>query len=228
MEEEHRKLSERLEIALRPETPEGLQLKNILSEVGEQGFGLFLLVLALPSALPLPATVISTPMGVIIALLGLQLMAGRKSIWLPAWAGKVQIPKGLADKMLAVFKAFFTRFEHLVKPRLSWLTSRWGRVLFSLLILVMGLLMVIPLPFTNTLPAMVVFLLALGLTEEDGLVCLAASGFGLLAVAVYVGIIWLLVALVTELGWDDGWEELHRRFDEIKDSVKDALLGSGS
>jgi hypothetical protein len=61
------------------------------------------------------------------------------------------------------------------------------------LIIAMAALMVLPIPLTNTAPAMVVFLLGAALTEDDGLLAAAAFAAGCLAVLLYAGVIYLLL-----------------------------------
>ena len=51
----------------------------------EKGFGILLLLFSLPSALPVPAPGYSIPFGIILGLLALQLVLGRKTPWLPDW-----------------------------------------------------------------------------------------------------------------------------------------------
>ena len=61
----------------------GLTLGEVFQRIGDRGFGLLLIVLSLPSALPIPAAGYSTPFGIIIAVLALQMLAGRTSPWIP-------------------------------------------------------------------------------------------------------------------------------------------------
>jgi hypothetical protein len=57
----------------------------------------------------------------------------------------------------------------------------------------MALLMILPIPLTNTFPAMVIFLIGVGLTEKDGLFGIIAYSIGICAVTLYVLIIYTLV-----------------------------------
>jgi hypothetical protein len=82
--------------------------------------------------------------------------------------------------------------EVLLRPRLDFLQERWiYRRIAGTLIMLSGLLLLLPLPIplSNTLPALTVVLLAAGAMERDGLFFLAGCAtfiltlgyFGLLA-----------------------------------------------
>jgi hypothetical protein len=182
--QEH-KLSEDLRLLLTSQDGQQLTLGRLFDAMGDRGFGLVLMLLSLPSALPVPAPGYSTPFGIMLILLALQMMAGRHRPWMPLWAKKIRISEGLANTMLKGAAAFFTRIEHLIKPRWSWASGRGGHFFAGFIVLSMGLLMALPIPGTNTAPAGVIFLVGVALTEEDGLFMAAASALGAAVTALY-------------------------------------------
>ena len=191
-------LSESLTRLLASEHGHAISLGEILDRVGPKGFGLLMMVLALPSALPVPAAGYSTPFGILFVFLGLQMLVGRREPWLPQWARRISIKPGLAEKMLAGAAKAFSKLERLVKPRMQWVAGRPGMAFMSILVIVMACLMILPIPLTNTAPAMVVFLIGVGLSERDGLFAAAATVLGVLALAFYAFIIYLLATAGVE------------------------------
>ena len=59
----HLSLGETLQKLLMADDKHGIYINEITRAVGEKGFGLLLIVLSLPSALPVPAPGYSTPFG---------------------------------------------------------------------------------------------------------------------------------------------------------------------
>jgi hypothetical protein len=171
----------------------GLTLGQVFERMGDRGFGLLLIILSLPSALPVPAPGYSTPFGVVIAALALQMLAGRSVPWLPVRAAGTKLHGKFIDGMLGFFAKFFAKVEFLIRPRWRWVGSRAGRAFLGALVLIMAGLMILPIPLTNTFPAFVIFLTGIGLTEEDGLFCLLAGFLGVCAVALYGVIVFLTV-----------------------------------
>ena len=72
--------------------------------------------------------------------------------------------------------------------------SRAGYTTLATVILIMAALMILPIPLTNTFPALVIFLIGMGLAEEDGLLTLLAFAVGVFAVLLYIGVIYLLLS----------------------------------
>lgn len=157
----------------------------LIDRVGDRGFGLLLLLLSLPSALPVPAPGYSIPFGVLLCIFAWQMIRGRPFPILPERARRTRLTQDLTSKMLTATAWFFRRIEWMIRPRMHWVGRRGGRILIGVLVFVMASIMFFPIPFTNTLPALVIFLLGIGLTEEDGLFALGACTLGVLTVAFY-------------------------------------------
>jgi hypothetical protein len=68
-----------------------------------------------------------------------------------------------------------------------------GQAALACVVLVMACLMVLPIPLTNTAPAMVIFMIGVGLSEEDGLLAIGAFFVGCCAVLLYAGIIYIVL-----------------------------------
>ncbi|MDP0501966.1 MAG: exopolysaccharide biosynthesis protein [Verrucomicrobiota bacterium JB022] len=171
-----------------------LKLGMLVDRVGEKGFGMLLVLLALPSALPIPAPGYSTPFGIMLALLAVQMIGGRHVPIFPERFRKMKINRKLADNMLKFAASFFQRIEFMIKPRMKWIGGKVGKSLMGWLVLIMACLMILPIPYTNTFPAMVIFLLGIGLMEEDGLFSLFACVIGFFALCLYGFIIYVVIA----------------------------------
>ncbi len=186
---------EQLEPCPEGSPPGAIRVEEILKLAGERSFGLFLAVLSFPSALPLPAPGYSTPFGAVILLLALQMLAGRTTPWLPPWVLQTSIERKRFQKWVQVGLPWLQRIEKVACPRWkSVCTTRLGQVWLSTLIGLMGISMIIPVPGTNTLPAMGIFVTAFGLLEEDGILCSLGSlicvAAGLLTTSILIGL-WL-------------------------------------
>lgn len=155
------------------ERPPQVTLSDILTIAGERLFGFLFVILSLPSALPVPAPGYSTPFGVLLFLLAIQLVFGRKLPWLPNkmlnYPMKLETVQGLLKAGLPWLK----RIEAITRPRLTYIcTTLPGRVFIGCAIALMATSMMIPIPGTNTLPAMGIFVTGFGLIEDDGAISL--------------------------------------------------------
>ena len=187
----HHSLADTLESVLAAQNVEGPSIEELTTAVGDKGFGVLLMLLSLPSALPIPAPGYSIPFGIAMAIIAAQILVGRDTVWLPARILRCRIHPKLAAKMVGAGAAFLRRIEKLIKPRWRWMHSKTGHSLLSIIILLMALFMMIPIPGTNTLPAMAIFVIGVSMAEEDGLVAVGAVLCSILAAAVSGSIVYL-------------------------------------
>lgn len=168
-------LSEVLGDMARSVPAEGLTLRELLERLGERGLLLLAMVLTIPFLLPVSIPGTSTPFGLVIALIGVGIITNRPP-WLP---DRLMRRRLTADNVVPVLERgarLCARVEKLIHPRLFLLThpATLGRINGVLLVLSALLLMVpLPLPFSNTLPAYGVLFLAAGSLERDGYVVMA-------------------------------------------------------
>ena len=193
-----RKLSEELKSLLITEG-DALTVEQLVDRVGDRGFGLLLLVLSLPSALPVPAAGYSVPFGILLLVLALQMIIGKTQPVFPAKLRQTQLSRNFAEKLLKGASWLFKRIEWVVRPRMKWVGQRAGLMLMGILVLIMAILMMIPIPMTNTFPAMVIFLIGVGLTEDDGVFAILACMVGVFAVMLYGSLIWAMIVYGPEV-----------------------------
>lgn len=118
--------------------------------------------------------------------------------------------------MLGAAAKFLKKIERFIRPRQRWIRSRPGQAGLAIVIFIMACLMMLPIPLTNTFPAMVIFLIGVGLSEEDGLLAIGAFGIGIVAVCLYAAIIYIFLTQGSEA------------IDGIKDWIKTRLgMGMG-
>lgn len=172
-----------------------IKLIEVLALAGERIFGFLFVILSLPSALPIPAPGYSVPFGILMFLLAIQLIAGAKLPWLPEKMMRGSMKIESARKIVKAGIPWLRRIEAITRPRMTYIcTSLTGRVVIGIAIALMSISMMIPIPGTNTLPAMGIFVTAFGLQEDDGfislgglVICLMA---GILSTSIILAVIW--------------------------------------
>lgn len=161
---------------------ERIPLGDLVDALGERTFGLVMLVLALPCAIPFlygVPQIVSIPMVFVAA----QMVIGRSTLWLPVTLRARAFGKADYAGMIARAKPWLVRFETLARPRLVALTRAPLDRVVGLAMLIASLSIAVPLPLTNTVPGIGVAILAVGLIERDGLLVLA----GALVALVWIG-----------------------------------------
>ena len=162
-----------------------LRFEDLLAGLGRRAFGMMLFVVALPAFIPVPglAGAISGPL---CALVGLQLLFGLRRPWLPRFMAR----RGPKRRTLEVFDSmssrWLARLEKLVRPRMTRvLDHRLAAMFTGLLLALLGLLLALPIPFTNYLFGVLMMLFALALLERDGLLMLLCWTGGIATIVVF-------------------------------------------
>ena len=148
-------------------------LGSLIELFEEKSFAiLFVLLLGVP-ALPLPTGGATHVFEVIAVLLALQLIAGRDEIWLPErWRG-LDLAGPRRQKFITGLMKMIRRLERFSKPRFRFLFEhRLTNIVFGLLVIGGSAGAFFAPPFTglDTLPALGVVLLSLGVLLEDVIV----------------------------------------------------------
>ncbi|MEB3226390.1 MAG: exopolysaccharide biosynthesis protein [Synechococcus sp.] len=171
---------------------ETVSLAQVMAIAKEKVFGIVLAILSFPSALPIPAPGYSTPFGVLIFVIAIQLILGRTQLWLPlSWQRKT-VKTTMAQGVLEKGLPWLKKIEAIAYPRLPFVCqSRPGRMIMGLTMALMATSMMIPIPGTNTLPAMGVFIMAFGLQEDDGLISVGGVIFSWAIAIIMVSVIYV-------------------------------------
>jgi len=169
------KVSDQLERWLSSEDDK--TLGGLIALFQDKSFAIvFVLLLGVP-ALPLPTGGATHVFEIVAMLLALELVAGRKEIWLPGRWRKLELAGDRQQRFVTALLKTIRRLERLSRPRLRFLFGhRLSGSVFGLLVLAGSVGAFLAPPFTglDTLPALGVVLLSLGVLLEDFLVVVAA------------------------------------------------------
>jgi hypothetical protein len=164
-------------------------LGSLVELFEEKSFAiLFVLLLALP-ALPLPTGGATHVFEVIAVLLALQLIAGRTEIWLPQRWRRLELAGDKQRRLISGLMKLIRRLERFSRPRLRFLFDhRLSNIVFGLLVIAgcTGAFLAPPFTGLDTLPALGVVLLSLGVLLEDVVVVVLALVVGVAGVALEI------------------------------------------
>ena len=166
-----------------PDAP--LRLGDVFAGLGKRSFGMLLFIATLPAFIPVPGVggAISGPLAI---LLGAQLLLGLRKPWLPAFIARRGPARHSMVRFRNLLSPWLSRLERVVRPRASFLLDRrLASAMTGLLLTLLGLLLSLPIPFTNYLFGVLLLLFALALLERDGYLMGVAWLAGIASVAVF-------------------------------------------
>ena len=176
-----------------------MTLGELLDRFSERSFGLFLLIVMLPTFIPIPLGM-GAVSGGLASLIGLQFLARFEHPWLPRFIARHEIHRHRLINFRDRMGKWLDRIERLTKPRnQAVLTHPVAHAFTGLLLVILGAALSLPLPLTNYPFGLVLLAFAFALIERDGRLMLVAWAAGLVEIAVIVGFSSQIVDLVAQL-----------------------------
>lgn len=179
-----------------------LTIGGVLDALGDSGFCLLALFLALPFLQPfVPLGPYSTAGALSFILLGAQLLWGCRVPVLPEPIRRIPIARPVLELVIGNairFLGWCRRHTRLRYP--EWVRGRRGRLVAGGILLGAGCIMIVPffgIPLNDFFPALAIFSLSLGELEQDGLMVLIALAW-LTIGAIYCTALIITIAL---FGW---------------------------
>lgn len=154
-----------------------VKFRELVNATRGRGYDLLLVILSLPFLTPISLIGISTPFGLAITFAGLRMSLGKKPWW-PDRILEKPIPHSFFPKLLKFTIHICRGIEFFSKPRLHFFHNLglFQRIA-GMLIAISGILLALPLPLplSNTLPAITILLFAISAMEKDGIIFVIAS-----------------------------------------------------
>lgn len=156
---------------------EQLSIHKIRETVGERSFGPFLTIPAIIEMSPIGGIPgLPSVIAIVISFIAIQILFGRKHLWLPDWLEKRKIKGRKLERGIEKMEPASQWIDKVVRPRMSWATK--APFLQGLAALSIALCATVPplelIPFASTLPMAAVALIGLSLIARDGLLACSA------------------------------------------------------
>jgi hypothetical protein len=164
-------------------------LGSLVELFEEKSFAILFVVLLGVPALPLPTGGATHVFELIAALLAVQLIAGRTRIWLPERWRRLELAGPRQQRFIGGLMKMIRRLERFSRPRGRLLFDhRLSNIVFGLLVIAgcAGAFFAPPFTGLDTLPALGVVLLSLGVLLEDIAVVVLGAAVGAAGVALEI------------------------------------------
>ena len=170
-------------------TAERVDVESMLEAVGRSSFGALLLLCGLVTLSPLDIIPgIPTLIALGVFLVCVQLLAGRRHFWLPAWLLRQSIARQRFRKALAWLRKPARFGDRLVRPRLTALAGDAAvkAIAVGCIVVAMAMPVMEVVPFSANLAGIALTAFGLAIIAHDGLLALvafAATAAGVVVIA---------------------------------------------
>lgn len=175
-----------------------LTVRELLALHGRDSAAVILLVLAMLSVLPIAG--VGSLLSLVLMALALRWHRGADGDILPQRLGDLRLSAAWSGRCLRFLRGLYALAGRWLRERSQWLLHPRAQLAWGAWIGLMAVLILLPLPFGNVLPAISLVLLGLGWIFRDGLVLAGSLLVGTGAVGFAVFASHLLVAAAIA-GW---------------------------
>ncbi|WP_323843970.1 exopolysaccharide biosynthesis protein [Microbulbifer magnicolonia] len=169
---------------------ERVSLEMVVTAVGLRSFAPLLLLVGLILFSPLSGIPgVPTTMALLVLLVTVQLLLGRRHFWLPQWLLRRSISKDKLQKALRWLEKPARFIDRWLRPRLQFLVKRSGTYLIASICTVIALALPFMeiVPFSATIAGLALAAFGLALVAHDGLLALVAFVVTAVVLALIVG-----------------------------------------
>ncbi|MFC0218449.1 hypothetical protein FHS82_002318 [Pseudochelatococcus lubricantis] len=170
---------------------ERISVGDLLDTMHDRAFGALMFIFAFPNILPTPpgtSAILAAP----LVFLTAQMMIGRKP-WLP----QVIAARSMARRDFAAMTEravpWLARAERLLRPRLLHLATPPMEYFIGAVCFLLSVILLLPIPLGNMLPALAICLFSLGILGRDGVWVLLGVVATIVSLVVVGGVLYGLL-----------------------------------
>lgn len=186
------------QVQAQPAGTPGLTLAAVLALHGPSSLSTLMMLFALVSMLPIGG--VGNVFGVALWWLSWDWWRGRPDMALPARLTQWRMDQRWSARTLQVLAISYRYAGRWSRPRMPGMQPHWARSLWAVWIAWQALVIFLPVPLGNVLPALSLVALALGCLLEDGLLLCVSLAVGALGTT-YAWALWHVTWLLTVQTW---------------------------
>ena len=173
------------------ESDEPKTVGSLTGLADKKSFAVVLLMLLFIPALPVPTGGVTHVFEVMASLVAAQMVIGRRELWLPRWVACRELGAARTEKAIRFIVRRVRWFERFTRPRgARLLTSRPAVSVLGLINLVLIVAAFVAPPFSglDTLPALGVVTISLGIIFDDVVIVAAGCVVGAAGIALEIAL----------------------------------------
>jgi hypothetical protein len=170
-----------------------ISLGDLCDTFADRAFATLIFVFAAPVVLPIPIPGFSALAGLPLLFLTFQLAQGRRVPWLPGWIRERSFRRSDLAVIVDRIEPSMVRIERYLRPRLTVLVQPATERVVGVLCFLLAIILFLPIPLGNMLPAFAISLAALAILERDGILMIMSCLMAGLSFVVVSGVVYAML-----------------------------------
>jgi hypothetical protein len=191
------RIAEQLRQAAADLQADRISVGTLLRAHGQSANGSLLLLLAVPCLLPIPGT--GTVLGLGVLAMAVAMWRGQPDAALPRRVVELEMSRTWAQRVLSSLATIYGWAARLTRVRLGWALAAPAHRGIAASVGAMAVVLILPIPFGNVLPALALVLIGLGSVFRDGLPVV----LGVLTAVSTASL--MLALLILTVAWGGDW-----------------------
>jgi len=160
-----------------------ITIAEIRAALGDRSLATLLIFFAIFNLLPLPPPS-SAILGLPLLIVAAQMVYGSTSVWLPKRILAISLTREQFRSGMGRVVPWLVWLEKYIRPRYWPFWPKQGERIVGGMALVLAVVVTMPIPLGNWLPAFSITLLGFSLSERDGVLLGVGAAFGVISLAV--------------------------------------------
>jgi hypothetical protein len=177
------------------EDSDTLTIQEVMHLLHERGFGMMMVLFALPNLFPVFLPPLPTITAAILCIFSFQMILRYDVPHLPHFIAKREMKRESLQKLVTKAMPMMKKTDRIIRPRFLFTTTHAAERYVGALMFIFAFVVAIPFPLTNFVPSVAIIMMGIGIMSKDGLAIILGS---------ILGIIWTLVLIFlssTILAW---------------------------
>ncbi len=161
-----------------------INFADLRDALGDRAFAALLVLFSSINIIPITPPGTTLIFGIPPLIIAVQMILGQKKVWLPKFILDRPISAERFQSLMSYVTPRLRKMEQYIRPRYWPFSTMIGERLVGVLCALLSILVILPIPGANWVPAFSMVLMGLSLSERDGLLLVTglAIGAGFLAV----------------------------------------------
>ncbi|MGL4490331.1 MAG: exopolysaccharide biosynthesis protein [Rhizobiaceae bacterium] len=163
-----------------------VKIEDLRDALGDRSFAALLAVFSAVNLIPVLPPFSTLIFGLPPLIIAIQMLLGHERVWLPQRLLRWSFSAERFRSIIRSITPRLRRLEHFIKPRYSPFTTKNGERLVGVTSILLSILVILPIPGANWIPAFAMVLMGLSLSERDGLLYSIGCAIGIAFLAFFV------------------------------------------